>query len=140
MTTSSSQDQRRKQRVVNAFQRHVANPVVKRIAGRVPGAPVLLETTGRTSGLSRRTPVGGRLVDGSFWVVSEHGLRAQYVKNLVADPQVRVRIKGRWRTGVAHPMPGDDPVERLRSLPRGNSAAVRAMGTNLLTIRIDLEG
>jgi hypothetical protein len=28
----------------------------------------------------------------------------------------------------------------LSSLPRGNSAAVRVMGTDLLTIRVDLDG
>lgn len=137
MATTSLR-QRRKKRVVDLFQRHVANPVVRQVAGRVPGAPVLLETIGRTSGQPRRNPVGGRLVDDSFWLVSEHGLRSQYVKNMVADPRVRVRIRGRWRTGTAHLLRDDDPRARLRSLPRGNSAAVRAMGTDLLTIRIDL--
>jgi hypothetical protein len=36
-------------------------------------------------------------------------------------------------------LPDDDPKLRLRSLPRLNSAGVRAMGTDLLTIRVDLE-
>lgn len=130
----------RKQAVVNVFQRYVANPVVKLVAGRVPGAPVLLETTGRRSGLPRRNPVGGRLVGASFWLVSEHGHRSQYVKNLVAEPRVRLMMRGRWRTGTAHVLADDDPYARLRELPRGNSAAVRALGTSLLTVRIDLEG
>lgn len=34
-------------------------------------------------------------------------------------------------------MPDDDPRERLRSLSQLNSLAVRAMGTNLLTIGVD---
>ncbi|WP_110241231.1 nitroreductase/quinone reductase family protein [Nocardioides gilvus] len=139
MAENATRRQQRKQRLVNAFQRYLANPVVKLIAGRVPGAPVLLETIGRKSGEPRRNPVGGSLVGDSFWLVSEHGTRSQYVKNLVADPHVRLRIRGRWRTGHAHPLPDDDPRARLRSLPRGNSSAVRAMGTNLLTIRIDLD-
>lgn len=129
---------RRKQRVVNLVQRYLANPLMRQVAGRVPGAPVLLETTGRTSGVPRRNPVGGRLVGDSFWLVSEYGLRSQYVKNIAADPRVRVRVGGRWRTGTAHLLPDDDPKARLRSLPRGNSLMVRAMGTDLLTIRIDL--
>jgi len=139
MTEKSRDSRRGKQAVVNVFQKYVANPFVRLIAGRVPGAPVLLETTGRKSGRPRQVPVGGRLVDDAFWLVSEHGFHSQYVKNLVAEPRVRMRIRGRWRLGTAHVLPDDDPQARLRRLPRFNSSAVRAMGTNLLTIRIDLE-
>jgi hypothetical protein len=37
-------------------------------------------------------------------------------------------------------MPQDDPVARLRALPRVNSLGVRVLGTNLLTVRVDLDG
>jgi len=50
-----------------------------------------------------------------------------------------VRINGQWRSGTAHLLPDDDPRKRLRSLPRLNSAGVRTMGTDLLTIRVDLD-
>jgi deazaflavin-dependent oxidoreductase (nitroreductase family) len=99
----------------------------------------LLETTGRVSGLPRRTPLGGRRVGDAFWLVSEFGERSQYVRNIQADPRVRVRIRGRWHPGTAHLMHDDDPVARLRTLPRANSTAVRALGTSLLTVRVDLE-
>ncbi|QHY98816.1 hypothetical protein SSPS47_27300 [Streptomyces sp. S4.7] len=122
-----------KHRVVTAFQRRVANPLSSRLPGQI-----LLETTGRTSGLPRRTPVGGSRVGQEFWLVSEYGDKSQYVRNILADPRVRVRIKGTWHTGTAHPMPQDDPRARLRKLPAGNSAVVRLMGTNLLTVRVDL--
>ncbi|MGW7817188.1 nitroreductase/quinone reductase family protein [Streptomyces puniciscabiei] len=124
-----------KHRLVTGFQRHLANPLNRRLPFQT-----LLETTGRTSGLPRRTPVGGRRVGRSFWLVSEFGHRSQYVRNIQADPRVRVRIGGHWHTGTAHLLPDDDPVARLRSLPRFNSAAVRAFGTDLLTIRVDLDG
>ena len=52
---------------------------------------------------------------------------------------VRVRLRGRWHKGVAHLVPDDDPHERLKSLPQFNSFGVRTYGTNLLTIRVDLE-
>jgi deazaflavin-dependent oxidoreductase (nitroreductase family) len=123
-----------KHRVVTALQRNVANPV----SIRMP-AQTVLETTGRTSGLPRRTPVGGRRVGNEFWLVSEYGEKSHYVRNIQADPRVRVRIKGRWYTGTAHPVPEDDPRARLRSLPRSNSAVVRAVGVDLLTVRIDLD-
>ncbi|MEU9475515.1 nitroreductase family deazaflavin-dependent oxidoreductase [Streptomyces sp. NPDC048191] len=124
----------RKHRVVTAFQRHIANPLNRRLPFQT-----LLETTGRSSGLPRRTPVGGRRDGDSFWLVSEFGLRSQYVRNIQADPRVRVRIAGHWHHGTAHLLPDDDPVARLRSLPRFNSAAVRAFGTDLLTVRVDLQ-
>ncbi|MGZ0237426.1 nitroreductase/quinone reductase family protein [Streptomyces sp. CPS1] len=123
----------RKQRLVTRLQRYVANPVNRRLPFQT-----LLETTGRVSGKPRRTPVGGRRVGGSFWLVSEYGYASQYVRNIQADPRVRVRVGGRWHRGVAHLLPDDDPRARLRSLPRFNSAAVRAFGTDLLTVRVDL--
>jgi deazaflavin-dependent oxidoreductase (nitroreductase family) len=118
---------------VTAFQRRLANPLIRLLPFQT-----LLETTGRTSGLPRRTPVGGRKVGDSFWLVSEFGHKSQYVRNIQADPRVRVRIAGRWHHGTAHLLPDDDPVARLRSLPRLNSTAVRALGTDLLTVRVDL--
>ncbi|MFJ8820909.1 nitroreductase/quinone reductase family protein [Streptomyces sp. NPDC102467] len=128
-----SRAQEIKHRIVTTFQRRVANPISARLPGQV-----LIETTGRTSGLARRTPVGGRRVDDSFWLVSEFGLTSHYVRNIQADPKVRVRLRGRWHTGTAHLLPDDDARARLRVLPRYNSAAVRAFGTQLLTIRVDL--
>ena len=122
-----------KHRVVTTFQRRVGNPVLSRLPFQT-----LLETTGRTSGLPRRTPVGGRRIGNAFWFVSEFGDKSQYVRNLRADPRVRVRIKGTWHTGTAHPLPEDDARARLKALPRYNSTAVRALGTDLLTVRVDL--
>ncbi|MEU6463448.1 nitroreductase/quinone reductase family protein [Streptomyces sp. NPDC046976] len=122
----------RKHRIVTNIQRRL-NPVLRRLP-----LQTVLETTGRVSGVPRRTPVGGRRVGGAFWLVSEFGRRSQYVRNIEADPRVRVRIAGRWHHGTAHLLPDDDPRARLRGLPRLNSTAVRALGTDLLTIRVDL--
>ncbi|GAA2490022.1 MULTISPECIES: nitroreductase/quinone reductase family protein [Actinomycetes] len=122
----------RKHHIVTSFQRRL-NPLIRRLP-----LQTVLETTGRVSGVPRRTPVGGRRVGGAFWLVSEFGHRSQYVRNIEADPRVRVRIAGRWHHGTAHLLPDDDPRARLRSLPRLNSTAVRALGTDLLTIRVDL--
>ena len=120
-------------RITNQFQRRVANPLMRRLP-----IQTLLETTGRKSGEPRRTPLGGSRVGNEFWFVSEFGEKSQYVKNIRADPNVRVRLRGRWHNGTAHLVPDDDPHERLRSLPQFNSFGVRTFGTNLLTIRVDL--
>ena len=122
-----------KRRIVHTVQRLVVNPVGRRL-------PVtMLETTGRKSGRPRRTAVGGKVVDNTFWMVSEHGEHSHYVLNIKADPTVRVRIRGRCHTGTAHVLPADDPIARLAELPQLNGAVVRALGSHLLTIRIDLD-
>jgi deazaflavin-dependent oxidoreductase (nitroreductase family) len=130
--TATARD--RKQRRVTFFHRHIANPIT-----RLLPTQVLLETTGRISGQPRRTPIGGRLDDTTFWFVSDHGDASNYSRNIKADNRIRVRINGRWRAGTAHPLPDDDPHARLAELPRFNSSLVRALGTELLTVRIDLD-
>ena len=117
------------------------NPLVKAATNAglaVPGIAIL-ETTGRKSGQPRRTPVG-RVIDGdAVWIVAEHGRRAAYVRNIEADPRVRIKIGRRWRTGTAHLMPDDDPRARLRGMPAAHAASVRLMGTDLLAVRIDID-
>ncbi|MBU3060866.1 nitroreductase family deazaflavin-dependent oxidoreductase [Nocardia sp. NEAU-G5] len=138
MTSKTADSAAAKRRRVSWYHRRIANPLMRRLVGHMPGQ-ALLETTGRRSGLPRRTPVGGRVVGGSFWMVSNHGLAAAYVRNIAADPRVRVQIRSRWHTGTAHLLPDDDARARLRELPRFNSWNVRMLGTDLMTIRIDLE-
>jgi deazaflavin-dependent oxidoreductase (nitroreductase family) len=122
-----------KRQLVHRVQRLVVNPIGRQL-------PVtMLETTGRKSGQPRLTAVGGKVIDNQFWMVSEHGEHSDYVHNIKVNPAVRVRIGGQWRNGTAHLLPDDDPRQRLRSLPRLNSAAVVAMGTDLLTVRVDLD-
>ncbi|WP_374109746.1 MULTISPECIES: nitroreductase family deazaflavin-dependent oxidoreductase [Mycobacterium] len=122
-----------KRQVVHRVQRLLVNPVGRQLP------MTMLETTGRKSGQPRRTAVGGRVVDNQFWMVSEHGEHSDYIRNIKADPAVRVRVAGKWRNGTAHLLPDDDAVQRLGNLPRLNSAMVRLMGSDLLTVRVDLD-
>ena len=118
------------------------NPVMRRAleAGLVPRGWALLETTGRTSGQPRRVPVGDGLRGRHFWIVTEHGRHAHYVRNIEHDPRVRVNVRRRWRTGTAHLLSDDDPRARLRRLKRPlNDAGLLAMASELLVIRIDLD-
>jgi deazaflavin-dependent oxidoreductase (nitroreductase family) len=125
--------QRLKRRIVHTAQRLVVNPLGRRL-------PVtMLETIGRKTGQPRRTAIGGRLIDNQFWMVSEHGEHSHYVLNIKANPAVRLRVHGRWRNGTAHLLHKDDAKERLRRLPGLNSAVVRLVGSDLLTVRIDLD-
>ncbi len=132
-----------KRTLTTALGIKIVNPIVRFLVERgiAPPSYAILETTGHKSGLVRRTPVGNGLDrDGrSFWIVAEHGRSAGYVRNIEADPRVRVKVRGRWHDGVAQLMPDDDPRARQRRIGlRLNGAVVRAMGTDLLTVRVDL--
>ena len=132
-----------KRRVTTALARYVVNPGIRKALelGVAPPGYALLETIGRTSGLPRRTPLGNGLDGDTFWIVAEHGRKAAYVRNIEANPRVRVKVGRRWRSGTAHLLPRDDPRERQRKIGRKfNAAVVRLMGTELLTVRVDLDG
>lgn len=137
MTNTADAGRRRR---ILLVQRYLLNPPVKVLAwlGALPGH-ALIETHGRRSGKRRRTVVGIHLDDDTGWIVAEHGRHAGYVRNLQADPNVRVRIRGRWRDGHAEVVADDDPQDRLDSFGRrSHASAVRRFGTELMTVRVDL--
>jgi deazaflavin-dependent oxidoreductase (nitroreductase family) len=132
-----------KRKIVRLAQKYLFNPPVRALlsVGILPPTQALLETVGRRTGRRRRNPVGNGLAsDGrTFWIVAEHGRQASYVRNIEANPNVRLRIGRTWRTGRAQLLPDDDPHARLGVIGRRiNGLMVRAMGTDLLTVRVDL--
>lgn len=141
-TTAEPGDPHRaaRRRIVR-LQRWVLNPptLLATWWGLVPGHAVL-ETVGRTSGSPRRVVVGVDRRDDIVWIVAEHGLAAGYVRNLLANPVVRLRMGRRWWVGTSRVRPDDDAVERLRSFGRPtHEAAVRRFGTDLLSVEVTLD-
>lgn len=131
-----------KRSIARFLTNRLVNPIVRPAIERgwFPPTQALLETTGRTTGRPRRTPVGNGLRDGVFWIVTEHGYASDYVKNIQKDPRVRIKLGRRWLSGVAEIVPNDDVAARLRMLSRPvNDAALRLVGTEHLTIRVDLD-
>lgn len=124
---------------VRRYQR-LANRVQAPLAGLLPGWAVL-ETIGRRTGLRRQVPVGGRLVGSSFWLVAGAGRESAFVRNIEADPRVRLRVHGRWRPGTAHLLPTDDALRRLLVLNPVNSLFVGVANPvrTMLTVRVDLD-
>ncbi len=130
-----------KRRLVRFEQKWLINPWIMRRAGSLGFRYALLETIGRQSGLPRQTPIGDGQDEktNTFWIVAEDGAGA-YVRNIQANPRVRVRYNGRWRAGTAHLMPEDDPIKRLDlAYDKRTAGEVRLFGSSLLTVRIDLD-
>jgi F420H(2)-dependent quinone reductase len=99
-------------RVSTLLSTRLFNPLVKAATNAglaVPGIAIL-DTTGRNS-----------------WIVAEHGRKASYVRNIEADPRVRIKIGRQRRTGTAHPHAGRRPTSapardagrRVRTSRRG---------------------
>lgn len=126
--------------------------------GLAPPTYALLETTGRRSGLPRQLPVANGLDGDIFWLIAALGEKAQYVRNIKANPRVRVRarparlrdgMRMHWRSGTAQLLPDDDASARHRRLGRGrpgyrlDGLLLRLLaaleGGTLLTVRIDLD-
>ena len=125
------------QRVVRSYQRHIGNPMFRGSAGFVPGWAVV-ETTGRRTGRARQTPVGGRLKGDTYWLVAGYD-RSDFIRNIEANPKVRLRVHGRWRAGTAQVCPEDDPHRRLWRLNPVNGVFLWLVGSDrMCSVRIDL--
>jgi deazaflavin-dependent oxidoreductase (nitroreductase family) len=132
--------------LIRAVERYIVNPPTKvALSVGLPMPLVLLETTGRRTGKPRRTPVMNGVVGDELWIVAEHGHRAAYVRNLLANPPVRVKSGRRWREGRADVLDEDDPLARTGWIAEqlGRSKKMELLTTRLLcvdpvTVRIDL--
>jgi deazaflavin-dependent oxidoreductase (nitroreductase family) len=138
-----------RRRRLDRLQRSVINPLDKLAfaLGIPPPGDALLETTGRRTGRPVVSPVCDGTEGDTFWIIAQHGRSADYVRNIEADPHVRVKgslVRTGWRTGTAHILDDDDPAERVRILSASNRwrrlclQASAALATNPLTVRVDL--
>ena len=136
--------------VLGRLQQSLINPAVRLawdLGLPIPG-DALLETTGLRTGLPRRTPVCDGLQGGTFWLVAQRGRDADWVRNIEANPRVRVKVSEAhacWRSGTAHIVDEDDPREHQRLLSQASLArrlcisTSKALNTSPLTIRVDLD-
>lgn len=120
------------------FQKRFGNPFGIVVMRWFPGWAVI-ETSGRRTGEPRQVPIGGRRIGNSFWFVAADPQEAAYVKNIEANPHVRVQIGRTWRSGVAHLLPEDDARKRMVRLNPANGLFIGLAGKDHLTIRVDLD-
>jgi deazaflavin-dependent oxidoreductase (nitroreductase family) len=55
---------------------------------------LFLTTTGRKSSLPRMTPLQYEVVNGDIYLGSARGIQADWVRNILANPNVEVELKG----------------------------------------------
>lgn len=148
MATRSAGKAVRKFKFERQLGRVLMNPVVAALdrVGIRSSLVVDLETIGRKSGEPRLVPLAGRADDTGVWVISQHGRRAGWAYNIAANPHVRVRVNGEWRTGTATFEPDDDVRARARSFGGagrlGQSATaltMRAMESDPISVRITFD-
>jgi deazaflavin-dependent oxidoreductase (nitroreductase family) len=97
------------------FNRHVTNPAIGLVAGRLPWFGIVLHV-GRRSGLVRRSPVNLFRADGRWVIALTYGADAQWVRNVLAAGRCEVRTRGR-RVRLAEPEVVRDPEQRLVPAP-----------------------
>jgi F420H(2)-dependent quinone reductase len=73
--------------------------------------------TGRKSGQPCPTPAGTGSNSATFWLIAEHGRRANYVRNIEANPRNRERDSpGLVAPGHGAYLSDDSPQERRRKI------------------------
>lgn len=61
---------------------------------------LLLTTIGRKTGKRRITPLQYEEIDGTLYIGAARGFKADWVRNITADPHVEVRVKNHRFHGV----------------------------------------
>ena len=144
VTASSSKRGARKFAVERLVGKYIANPTVLALnrIGLSTSYATDLSTTGRRSGTERVVPVAASFDQTGAWIISQHGLKAGWARNISADPRVRIRQGQRWRSGIAEFRPEDDVSTRAAGFATSRLAAplivsgFRALQTDPISVRI----
>jgi deazaflavin-dependent oxidoreductase (nitroreductase family) len=102
--------------------------------GPIIGRRVLLLTTkGRKTGLPRVTSLQFEEIDGDFYIGAARGQKADWFRNIVTHPEVKVQVGPRHFRGLAEPVTDPERVAdflqfRLSRHPRMVGAIMRAAG------------
>jgi len=62
---------------------------------------LLLTTTGRKSGKARVTPLQYEEIDGKLYIGAALGSKADWIRNIQANPHVKVRVKSGQFSAIA---------------------------------------
>jgi deazaflavin-dependent oxidoreductase (nitroreductase family) len=73
---------------------------------------VYITTTGHKTRLPRQIEIWFVELEGRLYILAEHGLKAKWVQNILANPNVNVRVGNRHYSGVARVL--DEAKDRDR--------------------------
>ncbi|MBV8206728.1 MAG: nitroreductase family deazaflavin-dependent oxidoreductase [Acidobacteria bacterium] len=73
-----------------------------------------LTTTGRRSRLPREIEIWFTEHDGRYYIIAEHGFAANWVQNIVATPQVQVRVAARSFAATARVLEAGADAEKAK--------------------------
>jgi deazaflavin-dependent oxidoreductase (nitroreductase family) len=126
----------RLRRAIAMFLWRLMNPAARRLAGIAPFW-VVLETSGRRTGRPRQTPLArGPQERDATWLIAVHGRHSTWVRNVEASPDIRIRIRGRWRAGTAAVVPWDEAV--VRRFNRYARLGPATLGIDPALVRVDV--
>jgi deazaflavin-dependent oxidoreductase (nitroreductase family) len=94
-------------------------------------AYLYLTTIGRRSGRPRQIEIWFTRHNGRYYLVAEHGLKAHWVRNLLAEPAVRARIGRRSFRGRARVVDGRSERDLVATI-RERSEAKYGWGAGLI--------
>ena len=97
------------------FNRVVTNPIVRHVAGRLPGFGIVMHV-GRRSGRMYRTPVNFFRRDDRYVIALTYGIDSQWVRNVLAAGACDVETRGR-SIRLVEPEIAQDPRRRLVPAP-----------------------
>lgn len=114
----------------------IVNPLGRLAAGYLPWW-VLIETTGWKSHRLRHTPLAlGPKNSNELWLIAVHGRHSFWVRNIEAQPEVRVQHMGKWRRGKASIQRVDDGIlSRFNAYAR---SGLRIAGYEPVLVRVGL--
>jgi deazaflavin-dependent oxidoreductase (nitroreductase family) len=128
----------RTRRAIAVLAWRIMNPFALRFAAGIAPWWVILETTGRATGRPRRVPLArGPADEGVVWLIAVHGRHASFVKNLLAEPHVRIKMRGRWTSGAASIQPLD--ADRLGQFNLYARMGPRTLGIDPVLVRIETD-
>jgi deazaflavin-dependent oxidoreductase (nitroreductase family) len=106
----------------------VVEPMVRAGVGSpriVPSGFIVLETVGRKTGRTRRSPLAATRFGRYVVVATVRGDRSQWVFNLAAEPRTRYWLAGKPRDARAFVMVDGKRFRVPKSLPPGMQKVVR---------------
>jgi len=80
-----------------------------------------LTTTGRKTGMRREIEIWFVQADGNVYILAEHGYKAHWVQNILANPRVHVRLGDQQWDGLARlldPYKDAEAYSNARNLSR----------------------